>query len=59
MGYWSVPELHYGVVDEDNDVLWDDFALWGAPQNKQCSNERKLAEMDIFHEKRGAPLRDY
>lgn len=43
----------------ENGVLWDDWALLGAPHNELCPNEWKLAVMDIFQEKMGggAPKR--
>lgn len=54
---YDLPELHCGVVDEDNGVLWGDFALWGAPQNESCSNKWKLAIWTYFMKRDGASQR--
>ena len=43
-----LPELHCGVNDEDNGVLWGDFALRSAPQNEPYSNEWKLTVLVIW-----------
>ena len=50
-------KLHCGVGGIEYGALWGIFVLWVAPRNTLFLDEGKLAEMNIFVEKRVAPPR--